>query len=235
VTLTPYAQGRDWTLYHGDCLEVLPTLDAGSIDAVVTDPPYGIGYEASRYRNASFCGVIHGDTTEFNPSPVLALNLPCVLWGGNNYAHRLPPGGWLCWDKRTNEDADRILGSPFELAWCSNRTRYKMLRCLHGGAVNADGSEARVHPTQKPVRVMAWSLEQVFGETILDPFTGSGTTGVACLKTGRRFIGIEIDEQYCEVAARRLRHAEEDTALFAEHVNGGEPEPALFAENGETL
>ena len=195
-------------LYCGDCLEIMPTLEAGSVDAVVTDPPYGINYEASRYQNASFSGVIAGDTKEFDPLPLLSITKQLILWGGNNYANRLPVGGWLCWDKRCNESADRILGSPFELAWTNHRTRFKIKRLQHGGAVNADGHGIkRVHPTQKPVALMEWCIGFTKGETILDPFMGSGTTGVACVKTGRKFIGIELDRGYFDIAVKRIEKA----------------------------
>jgi len=206
TTPVPYFQTDDVPLYCGDCLEILPHI--GKVDAVVTDPPYGINYEASRYQNARFSGVIAGDSKEFDPTPLLSLSKETVIWGGNNFAHRLPAGGWLCWDKRTNERADRILGSPFELAWTSKRTRYKIKRLMHGGAVNADGRGIkRVHPTQKPIALMEWCISLVKGETILDPFMGSGTTGVACVKTGRKFIGIELDPAYCEIAKQRIEKA----------------------------
>lgn len=205
--MTPYWTSHDGrhVLYHGDCLEVLPTLAPGSVDAVVTDPPYGIGYESSRYPGAVFTEVIAGDGKPFDPSIVLSVAHLAIIWGGNNFAHLLPPGGWLCWDKRTTVEADRILGSPFELAWFSRRTTFEMLRCLHGGAVNNDGTGRRQHPTQKPVALMQWCLGFCPpGCTVLDPFAGSGTTGVACIRTGRRFIGVELSREYCDIAVRRM-------------------------------
>jgi len=213
------------TLYHGDCLAILPHLSG--VDCVVTDPPYGIGYEPSRYRNAVFSKIIHGDDSAFDPSIILSLGVDCLVWGGNNFADKLPRGGWLCWDKRTNEDADKILGSPFEMAWTTRETTFKMLRCMHGGVVNADGNTARVHPTQKPIRVMIWCLGFVKGETVLDPFAGSGTTGVACAMTGRRFIGIEIDEGYCAIAKRRIEEAANHLFVPTE-TNPPDDDPPLF-------
>ena len=189
------------TIYHGDCREILPSLKA---DVVVTDPPYGIGYEASRYANARHAGIMTGDGEEFDPSVLIELSMPSVIWGGNNFAHRLPRGGWLCWDKRTHEAADAILGAPFELAWCSIPTKFKIIRCLHGGAVNADGPGPRFHPTQKPLAVMRWSITQLPDGSVLDPFMGSGTTLRAAKDLGRRAIGIEIEERYAEIAAKRL-------------------------------
>lgn len=212
------ADGRH-KLFHGDSQEVLSQYGNFNADALVSDPPYGIAYEASRYRNATFAGVIEGDSQEFNPSRLVSLNLSTILWGGNNFAHLLPRGGWLCWDKRVSEAADRILGSPFEMAWCSLRTKFKMIRCLHGGVVNADGHGIkRVHPTQKPIRVMEWCLIEVLrlerDSLVLDPYCGSGTTGVACIRTGHRFIGIEIEEQYCKATVKRLEKELSQPRLF---------------------
>lgn len=202
------------TLYCGDCLDILPGLAAGSVDAVVTDPPYGINYEASRYRHALHAGVLHGDDGDFDPSSIVYLRVPSVIWGGNNFSQRLPRGGWLCWDKRTNEAADKILGSPFELAWCSDRQKFLIIRLQHGGAINADGPVPREHPTQKPVRLMEWCISLVPGVVVLDPYMGSGTTGVACVRTGRKFIGIEIERRYFDIAVKRIERAFEDQALF---------------------
>lgn len=212
---TPYYQSDRCTLYCGDCLDILPLLAPGSVDAVVTDPPYGIAYEADRYRNAKFSGQITGDSVPFDPSPIVSMDIPTIIWGGNNFADRLPIGGWLCWDKRCVEEADRIHGSPFEMAWCSDRQKFKMLRLQHCGAVSAD-REPRVHPTQKPIGAMEWCIRFVSGNTILDPFMGSGTTGVAAIRLGRKFIGIELEEKYCAIAARRIKEAEEIGQMFRE-------------------
>ena len=126
----------------------------------------------------------------------------------------------MCWDKRCMEEADRIHGSPFELAWCSDRQKFKMLRLQHCGAVNADGYGQRVHPTQKPIALAEWCFAFVPDGTILDPFMGSGTTGVACVRTGRKFIGIEIERRYFDIAVQRIERAVEAQALFRQ------PEPA---------
>jgi len=149
-----------------------------------------------------------------------------LAFGANNFPEQLPHRGrWLCWDKRTIDgSADAMLGSPFELAWANKESGYdKIVRVLHGGVVNADGGK-RVHPTQKPISVMVqsikWAAPQT--QTILDPFMGSGTTGVACVKLGRKFIGIEIDEGYFDIACRRIEDAVSRPDLF---VNPPEPKP----------
>ena len=105
------------TLYQGDCLEILPTLEG--VDAVVTDPPYGIAYEASRYVGASFSGVMQGDDSDFDPRTLLALNKPTIIWGANNFSDRLPRGGWIVWDKRCCVEADRAFGSLSDCRACS--------------------------------------------------------------------------------------------------------------------
>ena len=207
----------DATLYRADCREVLPLLP--KVDAVVTDPPYGIGYDPTRYDGA-FSSRIAGDEIAFDPTPLLGVSGSKVFWGANNYAEKLPRGGWFVWDKRCSEGADRILGSPFELAWTDNAKAYRMARILHAGKLNADGMHdkmARVHPTQKPIKLMLWCLEQFpDASTILDPFMGSGTTGVAAVKLGRKFIGIEVDESYFSIACKRIEEAYKQPDLFIE-------------------
>ena len=197
-----------------------------SVDAVITDPPYGIDYNPKQYKRwngeTSPFEKLIGDESEFDPSPLLNFR-NVVLWGANNFANKLPRGGWLCWDKRTNERADNMIGSPFELAWTNNQKTYKMLRLQHGGVINADSTtgnnQKRLHPTQKPIALMEWCIKLFTneGDTILDPFMGSGTTGVACARLNRNFIGIEINPQYFEIAQRRIAEAQAQLTLnFAE-------------------
>jgi site-specific DNA-methyltransferase (adenine-specific)/modification methylase len=207
----------DATLYLGDCMDILPTL--GKVDAVITDPPYGIGYKASQ-PNAINYGLIYGDDEIFDPEPFLK-HQNIVFWGGNNFANKLPVGGWFVWDKRVSEAADKMMGSPFELAWVSNRKKYKIARIQHGGAKNADAlngdvaNAERFHPTQKPVALMKWCIEQASNpQTILDPFMGSGTTGVAAIQLGRKFIGIEREERYFQIACKRIEQAVAQGQLF---------------------
>lgn len=200
--MTPYwtsGCGR-WTVYLGDCLEVLPTLAAGSVDAVVTDPPYGIGFAAqpTKWQRLSGQKPEGWDDARPDVSELLTLAPIVVVWGGNYFS--LPVSrGWLIWNK---PDAPPSMGNA-EMAW-TNRDANTQIITHSIGATNAE----RVgHPTQKPLRVMQWTLEQVSvpdNGTVLDPFLGSGTTLVACVKTGRRGIGIEIDERYAEIAVRRI-------------------------------
>ena len=224
------AQIGDCTLYRADCRDVLPLLP--NVDAVVTDPPYGIDYDPEIY-NGNFTNRVIGDGAPFDPEMLLAVSGEKIIWGANNFAQRLPRGGWACWDKRCSEAADRILGSPFELAWFSNPKKYKMARILHAGKLNADGNDARRdHQTQKPIALMVWCIGQLSGTpaTILDPFMGSGTTGVACVKLGRKFIGIEIDEKYFDIARRRIEQAYAQPDLFVAPPDSPATQMPLFTE-----
>jgi site-specific DNA-methyltransferase (adenine-specific) len=197
----PYYSDDAVTIYHGDCIEIMPELD---FDVIVSDPPYGINYEG--YNHGKVAG--DHDTEAVAAMIAAAHGTPAVLTGANHFAYLLPTvGAWSCWDKRTSESADRMFGSPFELIWASGDDRAgKMYRIMHGGLVNADAANIkRVHPTQKPVTLMCrlladWAADGV----ILDPFMGSGTTLRAAKDLGRKAIGIEIEEKYCEIAAKRM-------------------------------
>ena len=197
---------------------------------IVTDPPYGISYKPY-HANAIARAAIVGDSVPFDPFFIREFK-NIIMWGANNFSDSLPRGGWLVWDKRTNEFADRLLGSPFELAWCSKSTLFKIARILHGGAINADGPGIiRDHPTQKPIALMEWCIGFFPGAaTILDPFMGSGTTGVACAKLGRQFIGIEIEPKYFDIALRRIEAAQRQSDLFVQPPSVPKPTTAdMFA------
>jgi len=201
----PYFHTDDVTLYCGDCLEILPHL--GKVDAVVTDPPYGINRDGSRKSTGSHGGRKAYEFRGWDKSPpaasvfaeIFRVSDQQVIWGGNYFTRHLPPRmGWLVWDKGQN-----ICSSDCELAFTS-RNKALRRKVLNRAALAKDGA---VHPTQKPVAIMEWCLSFVTGSTILDPFMGSGTTGVACVKTGRKFIGIELDPAYCEIAKQRIEKA----------------------------
>ena len=197
------------TLYLGDCLDVLPTL--GKVDAVVTDPPYGIGYDASAstQRGIKPFEAFAGEDDLFDPSPFMVFD-DVVLFGCNNFCHAIPPklGQWYFWDKVTRNSLDVRIAEG-EFCWHKRGTKPRAFRHLWSGAYRAsEAGEERLHPTQKPVAVFQWLLGMVRGDVILDPFMGSGTTGVACIRTGRRFIGIEKEPKYFEIALKRIREAE---------------------------
>jgi DNA modification methylase len=207
----------DCTLYLGDCLEVMPAL--GKVDAVVTDPPYGIGYSHGGGGGRLAKSTAHakmpiiGDDRPFDPTPWI--QQPAILWGGNHFANSLPAmPSWICWDKRcsdySNDQAD------CEFAWNNLGGPARMVRHVWNGMLRGPESKTpRQHPTQKPIAVMEWCLGFLpNAETILDPFMGSGTTLVACAKLGRKGIGIELDTDYFEIACKRVQAAYDQPDLF---------------------
>lgn len=197
----------DATLYLGDCMDILPTL--GKVDAVITDPPYGIGFAAQPTKWQRLAGKAPeawDDQTAPDIDAIRLLGDIQIIWGGNYY--NLPPTrGWLSWFK---PDAPPSMAN-FELAW-TNQDRNARQLSVSIGATNAE----RVgHPTQKPLALMRWCVDQAgVVQTILDPFMGSGTTGVAAIQLGRKFIGIEREEKYFEIACKRIEQATAQGKLF---------------------
>ena len=201
----------DCTLYLGDCREIAESITG--IDAVVSDPPYGIDFvcthKVGKYL-PRFGGVkIYGDDSPFDPSWLL--RWPVVLWGANHFARHLTGGGrWLVWDKRPTATTS-ISFSDVEIAWVSGaRSADRIYRQQWAGFRKSGEAHGRprVHPTQKPVELMAWCLGFVpDARMILDPYMGSGSTGVACVKMDRAFTGIEIDQGYFDTACRRIEEA----------------------------
>lgn len=194
------------TLYLGDCRDVLPTL--GKVDLVCTDPPYGIGIASNPVRQA------HEKLDWDAVTPTAELIAQCIasadhaiIWGGNYFG--LPPAQcFLVWDKMQPEEFSLAM---CEQAWTNIKRPAKLFR-------KSVLSYEKHHPTQKPVALMEWCLRWAEAETVLDPFMGSGTTGVAALKLGKSFIGIEREPTYFETAVRRLREANGDDLgpLFGE-------------------
>jgi DNA modification methylase len=204
----PYYEHGGITIFHGDCREVVPALAFDGL--VVTDPPYGIAhptdYAARGRDNLAACrdyAPVHGDGEPFDPRWLLTVGRGRILWGGNYYAHLLPPtSGWLVWDKERPDDLDQ---ATCELAWTDCVKGVRRFRHLWNGMMRASREEL-AHPTQKPEALMLWCLSTRWTVTgdVLDPFMGSGTTLRAAKDLGRRAIGIEIEEKYCEIAAKRL-------------------------------
>jgi site-specific DNA-methyltransferase (adenine-specific)/modification methylase len=212
-------------LYCGDCLEILPTIEAGSVDAVVTDPPYGINAVRGGkcFSTSNACATndylpIEGDDKPYDPSPMLGVAPVVVLWGANHYAERLPSRArWLVWDKREGCGSNPL--ADCELAWTSDTRPARLFHHRWMGMIRASEHGKRVHPSQKPVALMEWVIDVMQiadASVVIDPYMGSGTTGVACVKTGRRFIGIEKEPKYFEIAKRRIEEALNATPLLAE-------------------
>ena len=213
------------TLYLGDCREVLPTL--APCDLILTDPPYGIGADkgaatggtdaSGRYvrRPKQYEGGWDADRpTADEFATILGAGKAAVIWGGNYFSDLLPQGGrWMFWDKLNSMPSY----SDGEIAWTSlSWVAIKMFKqCNNGLASLRDGE--RHHPTQKPVNLMEWCLSFAPGaRTVCDPFMGSGTTGVAAVKMGRTFIGIEREPKYFEIALKRIEDAQRQVTMFEE-------------------
>ncbi len=201
--MKPYYQDDAVTIYHGDCREIVPTL--GRFDLLLTDPPYGIGYDGQRISTGGHGGRKAYDFLGWdNTRPtrelfelLVASADAHIIWGGNFFADFLPASEkWFVWDK-----GQRINQSDGELAYTSLPGAIRIYT-LNRVALMQDGAQ---HPTQKPEELIRWCIEQVEGtQTILDPFAGSGTTGRAAKDLGRKCTLIEKEERYCEIAARRM-------------------------------
>lgn len=201
------------TLYLGDCRDILPTL--GKIDAVITDPPYGLGDKwqgGAADTKARWKLNDGGANMGWDAAPVeFVTTLPqfaahCIIWGGNYYA--LPPRrGWLLWDKIVRE----FTSGHAEMAWTTLDQPVRSFNYAHAQLAN----EGKHHPTQKPLPLMKWCLGFLpSADIIVDPFMGSGTTGVACQRLGRKFIGIEINPKFFDIACRRIEEAQRQGDLF---------------------
>jgi DNA modification methylase len=231
----PYYEHSGIVIYNCDCREILPSL--GPVDLVAMDPPYGIGENRSRVMSRArpsprWRRAYARDYGEFNwdAAPIAqdlidktrGLGQEQMIFGGNYYT--LPPSAaWLIWDKQNG-------GSDFadcELIWTNLKQAVRIIRHCWNGFQRV-GREPRWHPTQKPVRVVSWCLS--WSKTrgiILDPFMGSGTTLVAAKQLGRHAIGIEIEEKYCEIAARRL---EQEMLPFSPSPPPRPQQTSLFEE-----
>jgi len=216
----------DATLYLADCMEVLPTLP--KVDCILTDPPYGLG---DKWQGG---GGSKLSSWRFDPSEAMAWDAdtaagvvalanaaPSVaIWGGNYYP--MPPSRcWLLWDKKQN---DQWTTGQAEMAWTNLDRTVRVFRFAQCEQANEG---PKLHPTQKPLALMAWCLQWLPGATVLDPFMGSGTTGVAAIQLGRKFIGIEREPRYFDIACERISRAVAQGRLF-------EPEPPK-AEQTELL
>ena len=212
-------------LYLGDCLEILPHLP--KVDAVITDPPYGMGHQpGSRAKTAKqqdgnlwgkSWGVIYGDDKPFVPSDYFGEwgeFKHWALFGANHFNDSLPRGKrWLVFHKGV---PDGMSYSDSELVWTNipgGAVQQKSI--LWSGFRRATEVREHLHPTQKPVDLMVWVIEQFPTFTsCVDPFMGSGTTGVACMNLGRKFIGIEIEPKYFDIACERIENAQRQERLF---------------------
>lgn len=198
-------------------------MEFGPVDAVITDPPYGISYKVNRRPRASGTGLhaiaatpsesrpaVHGDDAPFDPVRWLGLAPKVALFGADHFASRLPDAGrWIVWDKRRDSKPDDH--SDGEVVWLNQAGVLRFHRQKWRGLVR-EGEEncsngPKQHQNQKPVALLAYIMAElglIPGQTVLDPFMGSGTTGVACVRRGLKFIGVEIDGAHFATATRRI-------------------------------
>ena len=212
--------GVDWyyaddyvCIAHGDCREILPSLP--KVDLVLTDPPYGIGINHNIGRRHGDRHSLY-DKCNWDSTPpdskcfdmLFSASTFQVIFGANHFITKMPYDSpcWLAWDKGFSESLSFAM---VELAWTSFSFTCKIFR-------KTSANTARQHPTQKPLSLMTWCIELCPNEpqTILDPFMGSGTTLRAAKDLGRKAIGIELEEKYCEIAAKRM--AQEVLPLWGE-------------------
>ena len=209
----------DATLYCGDCLDILPTLD--QVDAVVTDPPYGIGEAAGANKSRCKLAVAKDyGSSDWDDEPIDAELMQIVrdagrwqiIFGGNYYI--CPPAKcWLVWDKM-NGSSDF---ADCELAWTNLPKAVRLIQYRWNGMLRQNNEPRGDHPTQKPIGVMRWCIDHLpHAQTILDPFMGSGTTGVAAVQMGRKFIGIEREPKYFDIACKRIEEAQRQGDMFVE-------------------
>jgi DNA modification methylase len=203
----------DCTLYQGDCLEIMPTLS--KVDAVVTDPPYGLGDWNNRGSNKA--GPFDSDVTQKWDVGVTSQQIDALLmaakhqiiWGANYFSDLLPRSKQMfIWNKGIRN----MHFNDCEIAWCSGwREASRMFDLSPSGL-------SKQHPTQKPLALMEWCIGRLprDSDLILDPFMGSGTTGVACAKMGRKFIGIELEPTYFDIACKRIEDAYAQPDMFVE-------------------
>ncbi len=213
--IEPVTIGRA-KLYLGDCREVIASWpECFRVAAVVSDPPYGLGDKLSTTSGQGQWGKLHCEgghdwdqAVPDNIAEVVALGRDAIIWGGNYF--NLPPRrGWLLWDKIVRE----FSSGHAEMAWTTLDQPVRAFNYSHG----ALASENKEHPTQKPLPLMKWCLGFLpDAQTILDPFMGSGTTGVAAVQMGKDFIGIEREPKYFDIACRRIEQAQRQGDLFIE-------------------
>ena len=206
----------DATLYLGDCREILPTLPR--VDAVVTDPPYGIGFKYEDSYDDD--PILHqGRVSEWVPALIAATNGPVCIFCGIRQLWAYPPAHWIMsWRKTFSVSRSPFGSNNWEPVLVYNKGRNGERASDSFEATFMNDAVAAEHPCPKPVKAMQEVILRASlpDETILDPFMGSGTTGVAALKLGRKFIGIEIEPKYFDIACRRIEQAYKQPDLFIE-------------------
>jgi len=231
----------DCTLHLGDCLEIMPEL--GKVDAVVTDPPYGVRLgtkSGTRSRKTAKPYNAHPDTPDYIKSVCVPAVLLCrdlarttIVTSGNRCMWLYPqPDDFGVWWNPAGTSMGRFgfqnVGTPLLYYGSDPRAGKKGLSSSSPVGIAASRDEENGHPCPKPISITKWLVTKASldSETILDPFMGSGTTGVACVQLNRRFIGIELDETYFDIACKRIEEAYKQPQLFPVE----KPKPAKTGE-----
>ena len=218
--MKPYYETELGKLYHGDCLQIMPELEP--VDLVMTDPPYGIGMDNQKIRTKPNRPNTHGRGGELQYEEIgwdskvvdkayfdemFKISQDQIIWGANYYCSYFPNGyGWIYWDKQMGNNSF----SSGEFAF---QSRFIKASSFSFPSMRVKGT--RTHPTQKPIELMRWCLGLFAkADTTLDPFLSSGTTAIACERLKRKWIGIEIEEKYCEIAAKRIEQERKQLKLF---------------------
>ena len=208
--MTPYYDEGGITIYNARCEDVLPSIDPASVSLVLTDPPYGMAHDTDYTR---FTGGVAKNSTHhevadddkpFDPTR-LTLYRHAIIFGANHFSDCLPAGSWIVWDKRSPGGSKNVM-SDAEVAWRSKGRGVYIHSHSWDGFNRASERGTAYHPTQKPVALMRWIIDRWTepGDLVLDPYMGSGPVGQACHELGRRYIGIELVEGYCNIAVGRL-------------------------------
>ena len=223
--MKPYYETELGKLYHGDCLEIMPGLELDSIHLMIADPPYGTDFDFFNRPKKQALGKwapnknyeeipYSWNKKKINPRffelrKIMGENQ--IIFGGQYYTDLLPPTNcWIIWDKNNTGNF-----GDFEMAWTSFKGANRIIKWTWNGAIK-QVPEKRVHPNQKPEGLILELINKysIPFECVIDPTLGSGTTAVACERLERKWIGIEIEEKYCEIAAKRIEAERKQLKLF---------------------
>lgn len=227
---------KENTVYNCDCLELMKEMVKQGIvvDWLITDPPYGIGIGTMAYTNGiSIVGKTglakrrdysrnekQWDNQRISKEYfelMFKVSKNQIIFGGNYYTDYLPQTkSWIVWDKRC-DDKYRCDYADCELAWCSKGVA-RVFHYMYNGMLQGDmkNKDERFHPTQKPTQLIIQLINYYTkeGDLIFDPFMGSFTTAVCCHKTGRRYLGAELDKEYFEKGSERLNKIKSQLTIF---------------------
>ena len=203
---------NDYKLHQGDCLDIMSTFKDKEFDLCLTDPPYGIIQDLESYQDWGVAKQLDYEKVEWDETPlsseqlqeIIRVSENQIIFGGNHFHTILPQSrGWYIWDKRVGIPSNNF--SDAELIWSSFNRQVRTFHHKWVGFIrDSEKGRERVHPTQKPVKLMEWLLDSVKDiKTVVDPFIGSGTTMFACQNRRLDCTGIEISPHYCDIVEKR--------------------------------